>query len=189
MSMEARRTAVTSADSRSATSRSCDAIASAIWASISTFWDLGEMGRTASFFSSAEGLLLRLLLLGFLRRCLARAAKRGGTYADFVWWRVGCSCQSALTSPSDPVVPHFWAGDGALGDGVGTERRAFLAGAAARFPRAVDQNWVNSMGLTYRWPKMNRPDGSGVRSSKPSRPMAWAVRPAHATNVPSAVNP
>merc|ERR1719163_126510 len=48
VSMEARRTAVTSADSRSATSRSCDAIASAIWASISTFWDLGEMGR-ASF--------------------------------------------------------------------------------------------------------------------------------------------
>ena len=146
------------------------------------------MGRTASFFSSAFSSSAFFSSASFAAAWRARRSA-GGTYADFVWWRVGCSCQSALTSPSDPVVPHFWAGGTAHSGMASTERLAFLAGAAARLPRAVDQNWVNSMGLTYRWPKMNRPDGSGVRSSKPSRPMAWAVRPAHATRVPSAVNP
>ena len=64
-----------------------------------------------------------------------------------VWWRVGCTCQSALPSPSELVVPHLWAGTEFSGT-VSTERLAFLAGAAARLPWAVDQNWVNSMGFT-----------------------------------------
>ena len=49
VSMDARRTAVT----RSATTRSWNATALAICASISTFWVLGEPGRTSAAFSAA----------------------------------------------------------------------------------------------------------------------------------------